>query len=151
MQKNGTLDAQIQKRRPHFVANYPQKWWKRLLFHMNIIFGRMPTKRSEKINKPSWLSKYYLYPCKNVWNTFELWIWFKHSSGAHIFHNFVNSGEVSSPQDTFEHLPKILLFLRPCPSILLKLLQTFQNRFWTSCPNVHHFFCKRPGLFLVCS
>ena len=111
----------------------------------------LPTKRSEKINKPSWLSKYYLYPCKNVWNTFELWIWFKHSSGAHIFQNFVNSGEVSSPQDTFEHLPKILLFLRPCPSILLKLLQTFQNRFWTSCPNVHHFFCKRPGLFLVCS
>ena len=37
--KKGTSDAQIQKRRPLFVANYPQKWWNRLLFHMNIIFG----------------------------------------------------------------------------------------------------------------
>ena len=27
VQKNGTSDAQIQKRRPLFVANYPQKWW----------------------------------------------------------------------------------------------------------------------------
>ena len=41
VQKNGTWDAQIQKRRPLFVANYPQKWWNRLLFHKNIIFGRV--------------------------------------------------------------------------------------------------------------
>ena len=40
MQKNGTSDAQIRKRGPLFVANYPQNWWFRLLFHMNIIFGR---------------------------------------------------------------------------------------------------------------
>ena len=39
--KNGTPDAQIQKRRPLFVANYPQKWWNRFLFHMNIIFGQV--------------------------------------------------------------------------------------------------------------
>ena len=41
VQKNGTSDAQIQKRRPFFVANYPQKWWNRLSFHMNIITGRV--------------------------------------------------------------------------------------------------------------
>ena len=41
VQKNGTLDAQIKKRRPLFVTNYPQKWWNRLLFHKNIIFGRV--------------------------------------------------------------------------------------------------------------
>ena len=35
VQKNGTLDAQIQKQRPLFVVNYPQIWWNRLLFHMN--------------------------------------------------------------------------------------------------------------------
>ena len=39
VQKNGTSDAQIQNRRPLFVANYPQKSWNRLLFHMNIIFS----------------------------------------------------------------------------------------------------------------
>ena len=32
VQKNGTWDAQIQKRRPLFVANYPQKWWTDLDF-----------------------------------------------------------------------------------------------------------------------
>ena len=37
--KNGNLDAQIRKRTPLFVANYPQKWWNRHLFHINIIFG----------------------------------------------------------------------------------------------------------------
>ena len=26
VQKNGTSDAQIQKRRPFFATNYPQKW-----------------------------------------------------------------------------------------------------------------------------
>ena len=31
----------ILKQRPLFVANYPQIWWNRLLFHMNIIFGRV--------------------------------------------------------------------------------------------------------------
>ena len=41
VKKNGTSDAQIQKRRPLFVANYPQKWWNRLLFHKNIIFRRV--------------------------------------------------------------------------------------------------------------
>ena len=30
--KNGTWDDQIQKRRPLFVANFPQKWWNRLFF-----------------------------------------------------------------------------------------------------------------------
>ena len=40
VQKNGTSDAQIQIWRPLFVANNPQKWWFRLLFHLNIIFGR---------------------------------------------------------------------------------------------------------------
>ena len=29
------------KWRPLFVANYPQKCWNRLLFHKNIIFGRV--------------------------------------------------------------------------------------------------------------
>ena len=28
-------------RRPLFVANYPQNWWNRLLFHMNIIFRQV--------------------------------------------------------------------------------------------------------------
>ena len=40
VQKNGTLGAQIRKRRPLFVANYSQKWWNRHLLHMNIIFRR---------------------------------------------------------------------------------------------------------------
>ena len=35
--KNGTLDAQIRKRTPLFVANYPQKWWNRHLFHMFLL------------------------------------------------------------------------------------------------------------------
>ena len=39
--KKGTLDAPIQKRIPLFVANYPQKWWYRHLFHKNIIFGHI--------------------------------------------------------------------------------------------------------------
>ena len=34
-QKNGTSDAQIQKRRPLFVANYPQIWCNRLWFRAN--------------------------------------------------------------------------------------------------------------------
>ena len=37
--KNGTLNAQIQKRTPLFVANYAQKRWIRHLFHMNIAIG----------------------------------------------------------------------------------------------------------------
>ena len=37
--KNRTLSGQIEKRRPLFHANYPQKWWNRHLIYVFTTFG----------------------------------------------------------------------------------------------------------------
>ena len=39
--KDGSLSAQIKKRRPLFHANSPSKWWNRLLFYAFTTFGRV--------------------------------------------------------------------------------------------------------------
>ena len=53
VQKNGTLDAQIQKRRPLFVANYPQKndiSWNWIVLKVKIdIDNNDPVKASPEI------------------------------------------------------------------------------------------------------
>ena len=60
--KNGTSDAQIQNRRPLFVANYPQKSWNRLLFHIS--FFRVFCKFQKSRILGSLLADFPLYNLK---------------------------------------------------------------------------------------